>query len=91
MPTIEDTILTRIDQLLSMGGHIDIDQHRGAPSDVSREVYTGTLSIVSKIYGPDSLQAIAVNESNSRIMALSWAQQFKTASSLWSFVVFFPI
>ncbi|HID30655.1 MAG TPA: hypothetical protein EYP19_11705 [Desulfobacterales bacterium] len=66
MSQIEEAILRRINDLLAVGG-IDIDiegRGRGASSDAARQVYVGTLSIISNLYGPNSPQAEAVREMN---------------------------
>jgi hypothetical protein len=46
----EKVILDRINALISMGGHLnDRDSLPEASSDVARQVYVGTLSIVSNL------------------------------------------
>jgi len=79
MHNLDKSILDRINYLLTVGGPMDINRDGGVSvsSEVAREVYAGTLSIISKIYGSESPQAIAANESNSRIMPQSWAPQYK--------------
>lgn len=62
-----------------MGGHID-NERRGASSDVARQVYVGTVSIISSLYGPKSPQAEAVSETNARIMKYNWAETFKNGA-----------
>ena len=80
MSPLEKAMLKRIDNLLKVGGHIDmqdIGRARGTSSDIGRHVYVGTVGIISSLYGPDSLQARAVSEVNSRIMNYKWSEQLK--------------
>ena len=78
MPQLEETILERINNLLMVGGNIDMD--RGTSSDLARQVYVGTLSIVSGLYGPTSPHAEAVREVNSRVMNYNWAEGLKNSA-----------
>jgi hypothetical protein len=81
MPQLEKTILERINNLLSVGGRIDLEHERkGTSSELAREVYLGTLSIISNLYGPKSPQLEAVLESNSRIMKYKWSETLKNSA-----------
>ena len=65
MPGDDETILRRIDSLSRIGE--ESSSHQRATSEAAREIYVGTLSLVSALYGPDSRQVHAIQDSNARI------------------------
>lgn len=71
----ENQILARIGHLPSIGG--EFGERDGVASDIAREVYLGTLSLVANVYGPNSRHVHAVQDSNARIAQYNWSQPLR--------------
>ncbi len=65
MALLEESIIKQIDNLLEL---CDQAEKRGPTSALGRQIYAGTLGIVSGLYGSNSPQLEVVNETNSRTM-----------------------
>lgn len=77
MSKVEEAIIERVDELLSMGGRLSQESLGEVSGELAREVYAGSLGLISKLYGTDSPQAETVRESNSRVMGYNWAPTLK--------------
>jgi hypothetical protein len=76
----DKAILERIDYLCQIGGEIGFRE--GTRSDIAREVYVGTLTLVSSLYGPESRQVHAVQDSNARIAKYNWGQELRDSATV---------
>ncbi len=77
MVLLEEGIIKQIDNLLNI---CDKVKEQGPTSVLARQVYIGTLSIVSGLYGSNSPQIEAVCEANSRIMKYNWRESLKNVT-----------
>jgi hypothetical protein len=75
----DKAILERIDYLSQVGGNLG---PRESTSDIAREVYVGTLGLVSNLYGLDGPQVGAVKDSNARIAKYSWSQELRDSATV---------
>lgn len=75
MALLEESIIKQIDDLLKLCDQVKVQGGKwNTTSDLARQVYTGTLGIVSSLYGSSSLQMEAVSETNSRVMKYNWVE-----------------
>ena len=51
-------------------------------SEIAREVYVGTLRLVSNLYGADSPQADAIKDSNAPIATYNWSQELRDSATV---------
>lgn len=74
MALLEERIIKQIDTLLELCDQV---AKRGATSVLGRRIYTGTLGVVSGLYGSRSLQLGVLDDTNSRIMNTEWSDSLK--------------
>lgn len=74
MTLLEEGIIKQIDNLLELCGQVE---KRGATSVLGRQIYAGTLGIISGLYGSKSPQMEVVSDTNSRTMNTEWSESNK--------------